>query len=270
MSSPETKVHRLLVAYDGAPFQGWQRQGDLPTVQLALEQAAARIWGRPIDVQGSGRTDTGVHAHGQVASFLAEPRIPEPRRLRMALNDHLPPSVRVLDNDFAPDHFHARFSSIGKEYHYRILNRDVMPPLEHGRAWHVPRPLDSRAMTEALVHLEGRHDFSSFASNPGYERTTMVRTMSLCSLTQNGEEIRLVFRADGFLYRMVRNLAGAAVKVGLGKATPEDFLGILQARCRQNAPNTAPACGLYLARVFYPPDVAPTFSFAQEQNPLSN
>lgn len=257
---PETRVHRLLIAYQGGAFQGWQRQGQLPTVQFELERVAEKIWGAPVSVQGSGRTDTGVHALGQVASFVAEARIPDPFRLRMAFNDHLPPEVRVMDNDLGPDEFHARFSSTGKEYQYRIINREVMGPHEAGRAWHVPRPLDLAAMRESLSCLVGRHDFTSFASNPGYERTTMVRNMTDARLWERDGDIRVKFQADGFLYRMVRNLMGALAKVGLGKATPADFRAMLAARNRASAANTAPPGGLYLVRVLYPDDLAPPFS----------
>jgi tRNA pseudouridine38-40 synthase len=260
MSLPPERVHRLCIAYDGSAYQGWQRQGELPTVQLEMERAAAKIWGTAPSVQGSGRTDTGVHALGQVASFLAPVKIPDPLRLRMAFNDHLPSSVRVTGNDLGPDSFHARFSSIGKEYHYRIINREILLPHDVGRAWHVPRPLDRDSMGEALQCLHGRHDFSSFASNPGYERTTMVRSMIDCRLWERDGDVRIKFHADGFLYRMVRNLVGALVKVGLGKMSPLDYQRILEARSRQAAPNTAPADGLYLMRVYYPEDLAPSFA----------
>lgn len=259
--APAGKVHRLLIAYDGGAYQGWQHQGEtIPTVQRELERVVAVIWGESITVQGSGRTDTGVHALGQVATFVAPPKIPDPRRLRMAFNDHLPASIRVMDNDFAPDEFHARFSSTGKEYHYRILNREVLLPLEAGRAWHVPRPLDLQAMRDALPCLIGSHDFTSFASNPGYQRTTMVRNMADCRLWEHEGDIRIKFHADGFLYRMVRNLVGALVKVGQGRIDAQEFKRILEARSRQSAPNTAPPDGLTLMRVYYPEDLVPPFS----------
>lgn len=245
------RVHRLLLSYDGSAFKGWQIQGREPTVQLALEQAVETIWGRRIPVHGSGRTDAGVHALGQVATFTAPRKLADLARLRAALNNNLPDTVRVLRCTLAPDSFHARFSATGKEYRYRIHNHEIMPPFELGRAWHVPRPLDREAMQRAAAHLVGTQDFASFASNPGYARASTVRTITQATVRASGPRVELTFRGDGFLYRMVRNLVGALVKVGHHRLTPEGFAEILQACRRTAAPNTAPACGLYLVRVFY-------------------
>lgn len=258
MKPPPGRVHRLLLAYEGSAFRGWQIQGQEPTVQLALEKALLTIWEQRIPVHGSGRTDAGVHALGQVASFTAPAKFQDMDRLRAALNNNLPEAVRVLRCAFAPAHFHARFSATGKEYLYRILNHEIMPPFELGRAWHVPRPLDLEAMRAAASSLIGTHDFASFASNPGYARATTVRTLTRASLRQRGHIIELRFRGDGFLYRMVRNLTGALVKVGHHRISPTQFENILRACRRTAAPNTAPACGLYLARVFYTPSYPQT------------
>jgi tRNA pseudouridine38-40 synthase len=250
-SSTTERVHRLLIAYDGSPFRGWQRQSSDPTVQLALEKAVATLWNRPIHVHGSGRTDTGVHALGQVATFTASKKFTDLSRLRAALNNNLPDSIRILKAAFAPKDFHARFSATGKEYLYRIHNHEILPPFEVGRAWHLPRPLDLAAIHHAASLLTGTHDFASFASNPGYARATTVRTLTRADLRARGKTLELRFRGDGFLYRMVRNLTGALVKVGHHRISVEEFATIFAARTRSTAPNTAPAHGLYLARVFY-------------------
>jgi tRNA pseudouridine38-40 synthase len=245
------RVHRLLLTYEGSAFKGWQIQGAEPTVQLALEQAVRTIWERPVPVHGSGRTDAGVHALGQVASFTAPPKFTDMARLRAALNNNLPDAVRVLRCALAPDGFHARFSATGKEYRYCIYNHEILPPFLLGRVWHVPRPLDREAMQAAAALLLGTHDFASFASNPGYARTSTVRTITRAEVKSRGAQIDLTFRGDGFLYRMVRNLAGALVKVGHHRISVEEFGAILRAKQRTAAPNTAPAGGLYLVRVFY-------------------
>lgn len=250
---PRDRVHRLVLAYDGGPFKGWQRQGSEPTVQLALEAAVARIWGRPLHVHGSGRTDAGVHALAQVATFTAPAKFTDMARLRAALNNNLPGAIRVLRAAPAREGFHARFSATGKQYLYRIHNHEIMPPLELGRAWHLPRTLDLEAMRRAATLLVGTHDFASFTSNPGYERETTVRTIQRAELKRRGARVEFRIRGDGFLYRMVRNLVGGLVKVGYHRLTVDEFARVFAARTRTAAPNTAPACGLYLERVFYAP-----------------
>jgi tRNA pseudouridine38-40 synthase len=249
---PRDRVHRLLLSYEGSAFKGWQIQGTEPTVQLALEHAVRTIWETSVPVHGSGRTDAGVHALGQVATFTAPPKFAAMARLRAALNNNLPDTVRVLRCALAPDGFHARFSATGKEYRYLIHNHEILPPFDLGRVWHVPRALDLEAMRAAAAQLLGTHDFASFASNPGYARTTTVRTITRAEVKKRGPRLELSFRGDGFLYRMVRNLAGALVKVGHHRIGVEEFGAILRAKQRTAAPNTAPAAGLYLVRVFYP------------------
>ena len=243
--------HRLLLAYRGEDFFGWQRQDPYPTVQLALEQALQKIYGRKISVAGSGRTDRGVHALGQVASCEL-PTLHSPRTLAKALNFHLPPGVRVLSVRQEKAGFHARFSAKGKTYLYRIANTDPQHPLELGRSWHIPRPLNLAAMRRAAKTFVGRHDFASFTSNPGYERQSTIRRIRSIRLSRKKDGvIEMVFDGDGFLYRMVRNLAGSIVKVGQGRLSTEDLKKILTNRSRAGAPPTAPAEGLYLFKVRY-------------------
>jgi tRNA pseudouridine38-40 synthase len=247
---PALQGHKLTVAYRGTEFSGWQRQAAKRTVQECIEVALEKLWGRKISLQGSGRTDTGVHAHGQVASFNA-PRLHDAVVLQRALNANLAHDVRIVKCRLVSAAFHARFDCMGKTYRYLMLNRLVQDPFTIDTHYHVPRPLDLPAMRRAARFLVGRHDFASFTSNPGYERESTVRVMKRASVVQKGHEIIFHFSADGFLYRMVRNLVGAITKVGLHKITVDEFHEILRACKRSAAPETAPACGLYLMNVVY-------------------
>ena len=252
---PALQGHRLTIAYRGTDFSGWQRQADKRTVQECIETALEKIWGEKISLQGSGRTDTGVHALGQVASFNAA-RLHAGAILQRALNANLPRDVRIVKCRLVSPAFHARFDARGKTYRYLIWNRLVQDPFTLDTHWHVPRPLDLSAMRKAARLLLGRHDFASFTSNPGYERESTVRVMKRASIARDESTLVFHFTADGFLYRMVRNLVGALTKVGLGKITVDDFGKILRACSRSEAPATAPACGLYLMKVFYGTDEA--------------
>jgi len=253
---PSLQGHRLTIAYRGTAFSGWQRQAGKRTVQEDIETALEKIWARKISLQGSGRTDSGVHALGQVASFNA-PRLHAATVLQRALNANLPRDVRIVKCRLVPPAFHARFDARGKTYRYLIWNRLVQDPFTLDTHWHVPRPLDLPAMRRAARLLLGRHDFASFTSNPGYERESTVRIMKRASVARHGPVLAFHFSADGFLYRMVRNLVGALAKVGLGKITVDDFGEILRACSRSEAPPTAPACGLCLMNVTYAPRGTP-------------
>lgn len=245
--------HKLTIAYRGTEFFGWQRQAEKRTVQECIELALARLWGRKIDLQGSGRTDTGVHALGQVASFNA-PRLHNAPVLQRALNANLPRDVRIVKCRLVSPAFHARFDAVEKSYRYLVLNQMVVDPFTLDTHYHVPLPLDLPAMRRASAVLLGEHDFASFTSNPGYERSRgTVRTLRRASITQSGHVLTFHFTSNGFLYRMVRNLVGGLVKVGLGKLTVRDFERILRAKSRSEAPPNAPAHGLYLLNVSYPP-----------------
>lgn len=248
---PSLQGHKLTIAYRGTEFSGWQSQVGKRTVQDAIESALEKIWGQKISLQGSGRTDTGVHALGQVASFNA-PRLHAEAVLLRALNANLPRDVRIVGCRLVSPAFHARFDAIGKTYRYLILNHPVQDPFTLDTHWHMPRPLDLTSMRRAARMLLGRHDFASFTSNPGYERESTVRTMTRASIARHGHVISFHFTAEGYLYRMVRNLVGALAKVGLGRLSVDEFGKILRARCRSEAPATAPACGLYLVGVNYP------------------
>jgi tRNA pseudouridine38-40 synthase len=242
--------HRLVIAYLGTPYSGWQRQPGKITVQETLENALRKIWGCAISAQASGRTDTGVHALGQVVSFIAPRQHAAPVLLR-AINANLPQTIRVRQLKLVTPDFHARFNATGKTYEYRIWNTPVNDPFSIDLAWHVPRPLDEKKMRQAARWLEGRHDFASFTSNPGYKRESTVRTIRRLRLSRHGGMLVFTVTADGFLYRMVRNLVGALVKVGQGRLGVDDIRQILVARQRSAGPATAPACGLFLKKVYY-------------------
>ena len=245
------QTFKLTLAYRGEDFFGWQRQDPHPTVQLALETALKKIFGKTFAVAGSGRTDRGVHAFGQTASVTLPPTH-TPAVLLRALNFHLPPGVRVLSIQREKTKFHARFSAKGKTYLYRIVNTPFLHPLEMGRAWHVPRPLNLTAVRQAARIFVGKHDFASFTSNPGYERESTVRRLRAIRIARKpGSVLELTFTGDGFLYRMVRNLVGALVKVGHDRLSVPELKKILRARTRSSAPPTAPAEGLYLLKVRY-------------------
>ena len=254
---------RLVVAYDGTRFQGWQTQKVGQGVQELVEQATRKLFPGAGPLHGSSRTDTGVHALGLVAHVdipAEEWRIP-PRKLVLALNAHLPEDIRICAAARARPDFHARFDAVRKQYQYRVWNAPAMNPLLRTQAWHVTRALDLPAMRAAARHFVGRHDFASFTANPGYARATTQRTLFRCEVRRRGPDLRIVIEGDGFLYKMCRGIAGTLVQVGLGRLRPEDIPEILGRRDRREAGMTAPALGLVLRRVFYtrrPGDPAPS------------
>ena len=241
---------RLLLEYDGGPFQGWQRQGDAPTVQGALESALAAFTGETPTVTAAGRTDAGVHALGQVAHLdLTRDWLPE--RLLGALNFHLRPHpIAVLSAREAPPDFHARFSCTGRRYLYRILARRSPPALERGRVWHVPIPLDHEQMHVAAQALVGRHDFSSFRSSE-CQSASPVKTLGGIHVAREGDLILCRLWARSFLHHQVRNIVGTLKAVGEGKAPIGWVREALEARSRAAAGQTAPAAGLFLEGVEY-------------------
>lgn len=244
------KRYRATVAYDGTEFSGWQVQPGQRTVQLELEQAITALTGQTARVNCSGRTDTGVHARGQVVHFDLATRIPL-TRFKLALNGKLPPDVRVLTLQTVRPDFDARFSATGKEYRYFIWNDPQLLPDLRRHRYHVRIPLDVRAMQRAARLLEGRHDFAAFCANPGYEREGTVRRLYALRVTRRGPELTITAKGEGFLYKMVRSLAGFLVRVGLGELEPADATRILKSKERTARVPTAPGCGLFLWRVSY-------------------
>ena len=242
----------LLTAYHGGAFHGFQVQPGFATVQEELERAWAAVAGEKVVVHGSGRTDSGVHAWGQVAHFSTASRLDE-RRLRPALNAYLPDEIVVRAAvDVAPD-FHARRSALGKHYRYRLAVGPVRPVLEAGLLGWERRPLDLAAMRAALPALLGRHDFAAFAAAGRTTRTT-VRTLQAIHILRVRGGLDFHFAGDGFLYRMVRNLVGTLLEVGRGKRGPRWAAAVLASGDRRRAGATAPAEGLYLWRVRYQED----------------
>jgi tRNA pseudouridine38-40 synthase len=244
---------KLIVAYDGAPFSGWQSQANRNGVQDHLEKAFAKICAERVCVHGAGRTDAGVHALAQCAHADLAARRYSADRWRSALNGLLPSTIRIMRCNFVSESFHARFSAKGKIYRYRSWNGDVLPPLENGRAWHVRHPLDFVSMSGAAKSFLGRHDFTSFAANRGAPVVDPERTVRRVGLQRSGPLISIDFEGDGFLYKMARLMAGALVRIGLGKTSPDE----IPARLRKpsiaisHAREVAPAGGLFLIRVGY-------------------
>ena len=243
--------YRLLLEYDGGGFVGWQRQANGPSVQESVERAVHGFCGETVTVFGAGRTDAGVHALGQVAHVdIARPT--DADTVRDAINAHLRPlPVVVLAAEAVPAAFHARFSAVERAYLYRIVNRRAPLALAHGRAWHVPGPLDAVAMHEAAQVLVGRHDFSTFRASLCQAKSP-VKTLDLLSVARDGEEIAVRARARSFLHHQVRNIVGTLKLVGEGKWTREDVAAALAARDRAKGGPTAPPEGLYLTEVAYP------------------
>lgn len=277
----------LTIEYDGSSFHGWQRQPDRPTVQGHLEETLSSLLREKIVLNGTSRTDAGVHALGQRASFETSNGIPADR-IAFAVNNALRgreegafagSPVRVISSEEKPAGFHARFDSKGKKYIYRIRNEAVTDVFSRNYVYHVDRPLDLTAMSEAAAFLEGIHDFKSFEASGGTPRKTTVRRIfdievakkSQSCIGKPGEsgvsereemegsdtaagfsgDVEISVSGDGFLYNMVRIIAGTLVDIGLGKMSPEMMKEIIEARDRRKAGHTAPPYGLYLAEIYY-------------------
>lgn len=243
------RTYCLTLHYDGTRYKGWQRlPGTALTVQGRVEAALTEIFGEPIEIHGSGRTDAGVHALGQVASFTA-PELPISKILPR-LRHLLPGDIGAVSLRYAPERFHARLCAVEKTYIYRLWNSEI--PDVFGRHYrsHFPRPLDEAQMRRAAAYLLGEHDFLAFCSNKHFKKSS-VRTLRSLELIREGEELRFVLKADGFLYNMVRIIVGTLLEVGLGQRAPESIPAILESRQRSQAGETAPPEGLCLLEVRY-------------------
>ncbi len=241
---------KLVLEYDGSNYHGWQRQRGVLTIQEVLESRLEVMFGVPMKVRGSGRTDAGVHARGQVINFYGSTTL-SIHAIHKGLNALLPHDIVVVSAEEAPDAFHARFSALRKTYEYLILNREIPSALDRRFAWHIRQPLFLPSMRSCLTMICGAQDFSAFMAAGSSVKST-IRRIYRAELQQiDDSRLRFVFEADGFLRHMVRNLVGTLVEVGRGKRTPEDFQDVIAGGDRRKAGMTAPAHGLYLVTVIY-------------------
>jgi tRNA pseudouridine38-40 synthase len=244
---------KLVIAYDGTAYQGWQVQKIGTGVQEKIEEAFGKIFPGAKRIHGSSRTDTGVHALGMVAHVeipKAQFKMPA-ARLALALNAFLPDDIRVLSAVRAAPKFHARFDATGKQYRYFVWNHHAMNPLLIKRAWHFPVKLDLAKMRAAAKVFIGRHDFRCFAGTRPYEMESNVRTLTRCDIKRSGPQLTFIIEGDGFLYKMCRGIVGTLVQVGQGKIPLARVGEILASRDRRVAGMTAPAHGLVLWKVYY-------------------
>jgi tRNA pseudouridine38-40 synthase len=245
-----TSNYRLIIEYDGSAFHGWQKQKDDRTVQGEIEKALSVMTGQKIVLHGSGRTDAGVHAYGQVANFKSDSGL-SPETFQKGLNSLLPDDVVILDCNQVDAQFHARYDVKRKIYHYNLLNRTLPCAIMRRYVWFIRKELDVKAMEEAARHLVGSHDFKSFEGT-GSPRSSTARHVFRAGLRQ-ADAANIVFEieADGFLKFMVRNIVGTLVDVGHGKLTPDNFKEVLLSKDRSLAGATAPPQGLFLVKVAY-------------------
>lgn len=240
---------KLIIEYDGTAYHGWQSQKNAVAVQDVVTEAVRRLTGENCSLTGSSRTDTGVHALGQVCNFFTESKIPADK-FAFALNTMLPEDIVVHQSEEAAQDFHSRFSAKGKEYRYLIYNSTFPSALLRHKAWHVFYPLDADKMERAAGYLTGTHDFAAFCAAGGSAETT-VRTITEARVKKNGALIEFSVAGNGFLYNMVRIIAGTLAEAGFGKIDPDAVRDIIEGRDRRKAGRTAPAHGLYLVEVYY-------------------
>ncbi len=244
------KNFKLIIEYDGTRYHGWQRQKDDRTIQQEIEQALSTMTARQVTLNGSGRTDAGVHAFGQVANFRCETDLTQ-EIFQKGLSSLLPNDIVIKDCRLVDESFHARYDVKSKIYHYKILNRKVPTAIGRQYAWFIRRRLDTAAMRSAISHIIGSHDFKSFEGT-GSPRSHTTRNVMAAELIENNDgSIIFKIEADGLLRYMVRNIVGTLVDVGLGKITPAEFKDILESKKRSNASATAPAHGLFMMEVKY-------------------
>ena len=245
--------YRLTIEYDGSPFLGWQIQPDGESVQGRLIDAFRKLTRSTVDVRGAGRTDSGVHALGQVAHVDLEREYPL-HVIREAMNYHgRPDPIAILDVACVPATFDARFSAVGRHYLFRILARRAPPAVDKFRVWWVPQVLDVQAMADAAPRLEGRHDFTTFRA-ASCQAKSPIKTLDRFRVTHVGDEIRIEASARSFMHNQVRSMVGSLKMVGEGKWSADDLSAALNARDRSRCGPVTPPSGLYLVRVDYPPN----------------
>ncbi|MCX7711245.1 MAG: tRNA pseudouridine(38-40) synthase TruA [Clostridia bacterium] len=240
---------RLTIEYDGTKYHGWQIQSNAVTIQGVLQRAIRGLTGENVTLIGCSRTDVGVHALGHIANFPTESNIP-PDRFSFALNRMLPEDIVIKSSEEVSMDFHARFCAKGKTYRYLFYNAQFPSALHRYRAYHVSHNLDVQAMADAGQFFLGTHDFSAFRAS-GSDTRTSVRTITELQVQRKDDLVEMKITGDGFLYNMVRIIAGTLTEVGAGKLKPEDIPGIIESKKRKLAGRTAPAHGLYLVEVFY-------------------
>jgi len=240
---------KVIIEYDGTGYHGWQSQENAVSVQRVAEDAFKKLTGENIKLIGASRTDTGVHAYGQTANFYTESKIPG-EKFFLAVNCLLPPDISVVHSEEVPEDFHSRFDAKGKKYKYLIYNDRAPSALLRSRAFHVPVQLNLEAMKKAAEYIPGKKDFSAFKAS-GSSVKDSIRTVSGIELQKKDKIIELIVSGDGFLYNMVRIIAGTLVDVGIGRISPDELGSILESKDRTRAGRTAPAHGLYLVEVYY-------------------
>lgn len=255
MADRKQSLQRLAagIEYDGTAYRGWQQQTHAPSVQDAINRALSTVADEALECIGAGRTDAGVHAEGQVIHFDA-PVLRETRSWLLGANSNLPDDINLLWVREVPADFHARYSAVSRSYRYVILNRTVRSALDRNRVWWVYHRLDSDLMHEAAQQLLGEHDFSAFRASACQSRTP-VRELTSITVSRDGDRVVIECSANAFLHHMVRNIVGSLARVGQGEERPEWLGEILQARDRKLSGITAPAAGLTLTRVDYPPEL---------------
>lgn len=242
--------YKMIISYDGRKYNGWQKQpGKTSTIQGKLEEICEKLLDEQVEVIGSGRTDAGVHALGQVANVKITGHISEDEFM-CGLNNHLPKDIRILDVKIAGDRFHARLNAVGKHYSYRIDNGKVADLFARKYTTRVEQKLNIKSMKKAAEYLIGEHDFTSFCTNSG-KKKSKVRNIYNIDIIENKGRVNIEFHGNGFLYNMVRIISGTLIEVGLGKVSPEEVKNILEAKDRSRAGITAPPTGLFLVSVDY-------------------
>lgn len=240
---------KLTIEYDGTNYAGWQRQNNQITIQECIEEAISKIVKEEVSITGSSRTDSGVHARGMVANFKTDSSVPS-NRFREAINTKLPDDIAIIKSEEVPLDFHSRYNSKGKTYCYTIINRYEKVAIFRNYACHVKDKLNLEDMKEACKPFIGKHDFKAFRTT-GSSVKTSVRTITDLHIEEDGELLKIYITADGFLYNMVRIIAGTLIEVGSGKIKKEDIKNIIDEGKREEAGFCAPACGLVLEKVYY-------------------
>jgi len=239
----------MIIEYDGTHFFGWQRQSHSRSVQGVIEKVLSKILKTTIEIDGAGRTDAGVHAYGQVASFCYD--LPMPlESLKRAMNNYLPTDIRICHLEFMDKSFHARYSATGKTYVYKIYNTNERNVFSANYSYHYPYKVDDKNIKRAMTQLVGKHDFSSFKAS-GSSAQNPIRTIHSIELKRSGDELEFTFTGDGFLYKMVRLLTAFLLEVGQGRIDYETVEKILEFPSRDYTSKVAPAMGLYLKEVYY-------------------